>query len=89
MNNYPECCYSHDLNDNCTIIKWGESGYYKTDLPSGKYNDDVVNELNLNVGVTPKMRRAMEICSMVSQSNPKLDWKKHYDMIMSKEEVRI
>ena len=84
MKTYPEYCYSHDLYNNCTIIKWGESGYYKTDFPQGKYDDSIVNELNENGGITPKMRRAMEICSMVAQNNPNLDWKKHYDMIMTK-----
>lgn len=81
-NKYPECCYSHDIYNNCTIIKWGESGYYRTDFPSGQYDDSIVNELNKNSGVTPQMRRAMEICSMASQNNPNLDWENHYDMIM-------
>lgn len=85
MREYPMYCYSHDMNNNCTIIKWGESGYYKTDFPSGKYDDSIIDELNENGGITPQMRRAMEICSMCAQNNPKLDWKKHYDMIMSKE----
>lgn len=84
MGNYPNYCYSHDLYNNCTIIKWGESGYYTTDYPQGKYDDSVIDELNANGNITPKMRRAMEICSIVAQSNPSLDWKKHYDFIMSK-----
>ena len=84
MREYPKYCYSHDLYNNCTIIKWGESGYYKTDFPQGKYDDSIVNELNEDGGITPKMRRAMEICSMAAQNNPKLDWKKHYDMIIGK-----
>ena len=85
MKTYPNYCYSHDLYNNCTIIKWGESGYYKTDFPSGKYDDSVIDELNANGNITPQMRRAMEICSMVSQNKPSLDWEKHFDMIMSKE----
>ena len=79
---HPNYCYSHDFQNNCTIIKWGESGYYRTDYPKGKYNDDIINELNSEIEVTPQMRRAMEICSMASQNNPNLDWENHYDMIM-------
>lgn len=79
---HPNYCYSHDLQNNCTIIKWGESGYYNTDYPKGKYNDDIINELNSEIEVTSQMRRAMEICSMVAQNNPNLDWETHYDMIM-------
>lgn len=84
-NKYPDMIYSHDLYNNCTIVKWGESGYYKTDFPEGGYTDEVIDELNGKLGVTPKMRRAMEICSMAAQNNPALDWRKHYDMIMAME----
>lgn len=83
--NHPEMCYSQ-LYNNCIIIKWGESGYYKTDYPEGKYTDEVINEMNARAGITPAQRRAMECCSMVAQSNPNLNWEEHYQMIVNKEE---
>jgi len=80
---HPETCLSHDLENNCIILKWGESGYYKTDYPEGKYDDDIINELNEIRGITPQMRDAMECCSIASQNNPNLDWEKHYEMCLS------
>ena len=71
---HPEYCWSHDLSNNCTVIKWGESGYYKTDYPKGKYNDEVIDELNEKSGITKAERRAMEQCSLVAQYNPNLNW---------------
>lgn len=80
MNEYkhPETCFSHDQYNNCTIIKWGEGGYFKTDYPEGEYTDEVVDELNSKYGVTPNMRSAMELCSEVAQTNPSLDWEELY-----------
>lgn len=83
---YPEYMYSHDYKNNCTIIKWGEGGYYKTDYPAGKYDDAIVDKLNARNGYTPAEREAMEICSMVAQDNPDLDWEKHYDMILERKQ---
>lgn len=80
--NHPEMIYSHDINNNCTIIKWGESGYYETDYPKGKYTDDIINELNAQQEVTPAERKAMEICSMAAQNNSFLNWDKHYNMVL-------
>ena len=82
---HPDFCYSHDLANNCTLIKWGESGYYRTDYPNGRYTTEIINEMNSNLEVTPKMRMAMEICSMVAQDKPDLDWDVHYQMIMEGE----
>ena len=79
---HPEMIYSHDINNNCTIIKWGESGYYETDYPKGKYTDDVIDNLNSQVEVTPMERKAMEICSIAAQNNPNLNWEKHYSMVL-------
>ena len=74
--------YSRDLENNCTIIQWGESGYYETDFPKGKYPDDVVDYMNEARGITQAERKAMELCSMAAQNNPNLDWEKHYEMVM-------
>lgn len=79
---HPEMIYSHDINNNCTIIKWGESGYYETDYPKGGYTDEIINELNDQRGFTPNERKAMEICSMAAQNNPDLNWENHYDMVL-------
>ena len=79
---HPDTCFSRDLNNNCTIIKWGESGYYPTDYPKGKYDDEIINKLNAESGITPQMRHAMECCSIVAQDKPNLDWNKHYEMCL-------
>lgn len=81
---HPNYCYSHDLENNCTIISWGESGYYPTDYPKGKYTDDIINELNERYGVTQEMKRAMECCSIAAQYNPDLDWDEHYAMCLGR-----
>ena len=86
MREHPDMCYSHDIYNNCTLITWGEGGYYKTDYPEGGYTDDVIDQLNEQLDITPEMRRAMEICSMVAQGNPDLDWEKHYQMVMESQE---
>ena len=85
---HPETCLSHDINNNCTIIKWGESGYYPTNYPEGEYDDDIINELNTRRGITPQMRNAMECCSIAAQNNPDLDWEKHYQMCLEMESKR-
>ncbi len=79
---HPETCYSRDINNNCIIIKWGESGYYKTDYPEGGYTDEVIDELNARSGITPQMRNAMECCSIASQGKEKFDWNRHYELCM-------
>lgn len=84
--NHPETCYSHDMENNCIILKWGEPGYYKTDYPKGKYTDEKINGLNEQGGITPQMRNAMECCSIAAQNNPNLDWDSHYEMCMRKGE---
>lgn len=80
--NYPELVYSRTLENNCIIIKWGESGYYNTDYPKGKYNDNVIDDMNARAGISPEERRAMEICSIAAEHNHNLDWKSHFEMCM-------
>lgn len=86
---HPEYCYSNDLNNNCTIVKWGEAGYYKTDYPEGGYTDEIIDGINSQGGVTPEERKAMEFCSIAAQYNPDLDWDEHYEMCMQKIERRV
>ncbi len=79
---HPETCYSHDSKNNCTIIKWGESGYYRTDYPEGQYPTEIIDEINSIAGITPQMRHAMECCSIAAQNNPGLNWEQHYKMCL-------
>lgn len=81
---HPEFCYNNDFRNNCTIVKWGESGYYKTDYPEGKYDRQIIKHLNATLGVSEDEANAMVICSMVAQENPDLDWEEHYRMIMER-----
>ena len=77
--------FSHDLENNLTEIRWGESGYYyKHDFPKDNYTDKVVDAMNDIMGITPNERKAMEICSMAAQNNPDLDWDEHYNMVLNK-----
>ena len=78
LNTFPETVYSHDINNNCIIIKWGEAGYYETDYPKGAYTDEVIDELNENDGIVKAQRFAMEACAIAAQNNEGLDWKSHY-----------
>jgi len=84
----PMYCYSHDLENNCTIIKRNEGGYYKTDFPEGGYDDDIINDMNMLCGITPEMREAMVCCSIAKQNNPKLEWDAHYTMVLEMLERR-
>ena len=80
---HPESCYSRDYMNNCIIIAWGESGYYKTDYPEGKYTDEIINELNELGGITPQQRNAMECCAIAATNNPNLNWDKHYEKVLN------
>lgn len=79
---HPDFCYSQ-IHGDCIIIKWGESGYYPTDYPKGKYTDDVIDDMNEIGGVTREQRLAMECCSIVTQGNSNIDWEEHYKMCMT------
>ena len=83
---HPETCYSRTHEGNCIILKWGESGYYKTDYQEGKYTDEIIDEMNKRGGITKVERRAMECCSMVN--NPNLNWEEHYKMCFDKFNMR-
>ncbi len=85
---HPKHCYSHDMENNCTIVVWGESGYYRTDYPKGGYTDEIVDEINAIGGISRKQRKAMEFCSMCAQNNPDFNWEEGYAKFMQREEVR-
>lgn len=82
---HPETMYSHDLANNCIILKWGEAGYYKTDYPEGGYTDEIIDEMNSvlfdgDIEKAKIARMAMEICSVVNPA----DWEKNFDMIVER-----
>ena len=81
---HPNFCYSRDYMNNCTIIKWGEAGYYKTNYPEGKYTDEIIDEMNANGDITPQQRDAMECCSIAACNKPNFNWEEHYEMIMER-----
>lgn len=68
----PELCYVHiwgaEPGGRIGIIKRGEMGYYQTDFDSKTANQDlveqVVNDLNQQLGITDKQAMAMQIGSM-------------------------
>jgi hypothetical protein len=61
----PEMCFV-DLatEDVMCIVKRGESGYYKTDWPKGKFGAELAAERNEKLGVTPSQASAMHHGSM-------------------------
>lgn len=79
---HPEHCYSNDLSNNCIILKWGESGYFKTDYPEGGYTDEIIDEMNALGGITKAERGAMECCAIASQGKPNFNWEEHYKMCL-------
>ena len=86
--NHPDTIYSRDLNNNCIILKWGESGYYRTDYPEGKYTDEIIDEINSrmfdgDIEMAHKVRNAMECCSIAAQNNSNIDWESHYKMCLA------
>lgn len=61
----PDMCYGLLPSDkSIIIIKKGENGYYETDLGSPENAEEVVNDLNERMGVTPDQRFTMEIRSI-------------------------
>lgn len=75
----PEYCYSQ-LNTTGEVIKIcsGMSGFYrqeqfmyiKRELQHGVSRKDLVNKLNIKLGVTPEQKEAMEIGSMFGWEVP-------------------
>lgn len=75
---HPELCYVAIQSTNeIGIVKWGENGYYKTDLDI-EPTDGVINHLNEKLGLSVAEMNAMKICSMV---NPE-SWESHYNMVL-------
>lgn len=67
----PEYCYSRLLTDSMLIlIRRGDRGYYPSHGGTVKANDEIVDELNANRGITKAQRMAMETGSMFGWSVP-------------------
>ena len=71
---HPETCYvlvnESGGKGDCGIVKWNESGYYKTDYPKGAYTQEDINELNERGGITKAESALMKTLSMSSRE----DW---------------
>lgn len=60
-----EMCYIYlETDSTIGIVKFGESGYYKTDYSANRGNKDLVEHLNARLGVSKAEAEAMMILSM-------------------------
>lgn len=62
------------------IVKFGESGYYKTNYPEG-YTQETVDTMNERLGLTKLEAEAMKITSM-NQGLSGEAWAQHYEMVL-------
>ena len=63
--NYPEMCYVYvEVGMEIGLVKWGESGYYRTEYESNSENEELVKKLNAQLGVSDNEAEAMKILSM-------------------------
>lgn len=90
---HPDTIWSHDYLNNCTIVKWGEGGYYRTDFPEGGYTEEVIDEINApafggDIRMARMVRKSMESCSVAAQNNPRLNWDEHFAECMKLYERR-
>lgn len=77
----PESCYSCLLDTGAIVIlKRGETGYYKTDIPCTSKEEarEIVNEYNARMGITKAQAEAMSAGSMFGFDVPAAD-PKNYD----------
>ena len=83
--NYPEMCYVYiEVGMEIGIVKWGESGYYKTDYEHNSNNEELVIKLNSQLGVTEHEAEAMKILSMNKGiENNDGEWKKKFEEIIN------
>lgn len=74
--NLPERCYSALLGTGLVVIlKHGETGYYKTDIPYTTKEEarELVDEYNRRLGVTKAQEVAMSAGSMLGFHVPAAD----------------
>ena len=76
--NHPDTCWVWLVGNDIGVVKWGESGYYRTDYPSGKYTEELVAELNDKSGYTRTEIEAMQMCSMAYIPQTEEAWNKHF-----------
>lgn len=79
--NLPEQCYSVlSGSDEIIIIKRGEKGYFKTDIPVTDKDEawSIVNEYNAKLGVSKAQEEAMKAGSMFGFQVPAAD-PRNYD----------
>lgn len=81
MREHPELCYIFlKTTGEVGIVKWGESGYYRTEYQG--FTENMVQELNQNGGISPVQANAMMSCSMNKNLKSDEDWKKAYDIFL-------
>lgn len=78
--NYPEMCYVYvEVGMEVGIVKWGESGYYRTEYAHNSSNEELVKELNSKLEVSENEAEAMKILSMnQSIDGNTTEWEKKY-----------
>ena len=83
--NYPEMCYVYvEVGMEIGLVKWGESGYYKTEYAHKMENEELVKELNSRLGVSNNEAEAMKILSMNKGiENNDGGWKKKFEEIVN------
>ena len=60
-----ELCYVYlETDSTIGVVKFGESGYYKTNYGADKCNEELVDKLNEQLGVSKAEAEAMKILSM-------------------------
>ena len=82
---HPEYCYVllKTEGGSVGVVKWGENGYYRTDLPAGYTEEDVIL-MNESLGVSDAEAQAMVACSMNEKlKEDDLAWEKKYSEILS------
>ena len=84
--NYPEMCYVYvEVGMEIGVVKFGESGYYRTNYEHRTENEELVKELNAKLGVTDAQAEAMKILSMNdSVQGNEAEWKKKFDEIVKR-----
>ena len=84
--NYPELCYVYvEVGMEIGLVKWGESGYYRTEYAHKMENEEFVKEFNSKLGVSNNEAEAMKILSMNTSINGNdTEWKAKFEEIVTR-----
>lgn len=80
-----EMCYVYVESENQVgIVKWGESGYCKTNLEAIDDKKKFVDEMNEHYfGINKLESEAMKICSMCNGLKVE-KWEEHYNFVLNR-----